>query len=77
MKGDNFKKFHIQRGRKKGTILVFIKKSVFKSSDPHDFSSREELRIAGPEETEELVFMINKQIIKKGEKVSWTKKPLS
>lgn len=65
--GDNFKKFYIQRGRKKGTIQVFIKKSVFKSADPHDLSSREELRIADSKEIEELVFMINKQIIKKGE----------
>lgn len=68
MKGDNFKKFHIQRGKKKGTIQVFIKSSEFKSpEDPRDLSTRETLRIATPEEIEELVFKINKEIIKKGE----------
>ena len=68
MKGDNFKIFHIQRGKKKGTIQVFIKNSEWRSPlDPHDLATRKTLRIAEPEEIEELIFKINKEIIKKGE----------
>jgi hypothetical protein len=65
---NSFDIFNIRRGKKKGTIQVLVKTQEWRSPfDPRDFSTRETLRIATPEEIEELIFKINKEIIKKGE----------